>query len=233
MGYIPIFLDVSGKPCLVVGGGEVAERKVRGLLEAGAAVTLLSPELSAALAAIAERGLMRYLARPYRAGDLSGFTLVYAATDQPAVDRQVAAEAQELGIPINVADMPELCSFLAASVVRRGDLQIAISTGGSSPALAARLREELEAKFGPEYALLLEILRAVRTRLMASELDPGERARKLRTLVASRLRECLGRGDYAAADATVFEHLGMTLAELGFDHARLNLGAAPRINGLR
>ncbi len=215
MGYIPIFLEVGGKRCLVVGGGEVAARKARTLLAAGATVTIISPALSAELAAIAARGAVRHLARPYRRGDLSGFALVYAATDDAALQRELAAEAGPLEIPINVADVPELCSFIAPAVIRRGELQIAISTGGASPALAAQLREELESRFGPEYARLLEILRAVRRWLAATEPDRAARAHKLRALAGSRLRECLASGDDSAAAAILREQLGVTLAELG------------------
>jgi precorrin-2 dehydrogenase len=233
MGYIPIFLDVGGKPCLVVGGGEVALRKVRALLDAAAAVTVLSPELGAELAAIAQSGAIRHLARQYRRGDLSGFSLIYAATGEAEVEREIAAEANECGMPINVADAPELCSFLTPSVVRRGDLQIAISTGGACPALAARLRQELEAQFGPEYAELLEVLRAVRTRLVAREPDAAERARKLQALSASKLRECLKRRERAAAEAILAEHLGyqVTLEELGFGADRFDSRSASRANG--
>ncbi len=215
MGYIPIFLDVGGKPCLVVGGGEVAERKVDALLKAGAAVTIVSPMLDERLAAIAGRGEVRYLARRWRRGEMAGFALVYGATDDVALQHEIAAEAAELGIPINVADAPEFCSFIAPSVIRRGDLQIAISTGGASPALAAQLRKELEPRFGPEYVRLLDVMRAARRWLMAAAIDSDDRARKLRALANSRLRECLASGDDRAVDAILKEHLGATLANLG------------------
>jgi precorrin-2 dehydrogenase len=232
MGFIPIFLDVGGRPCLVVGGGEVAERKVRALLEAGAAVTVVSPQLTPALAAMARADAIRHQSRAFADGDVRGFALAYAATDDASVSRRIAAEARASGIPLNVADVPELCTFLAPSVVRRGDLRIAISTGGASPAFARRLREDLERQFGPEYALLLEILRVVRVRLQAAEPDPAARARKLAALAGSTLRECLARGDYSAADAVLAGQLGasITLAALGFDAARLS--SAP-LNGLR
>jgi siroheme synthase-like protein len=229
MGYIPIFLDVSGKPCLVVGGGEVAERKVRALLAAGAEVTIVSPGLGEALEAIARRGEVYHLAHRWRRGEMAGFALVYAATGDASLHREIAAEAGELGIPINVADTPELCSFIAPAVIRRGDLQIAISTGGASPALAARLRRELEPRLGLEYVRLLEVMRAARRRLMAGGMESAERARKLRALADSQLRECLAAGDDRAADAILIEHLGATLANLGL--ARHDDGA--RIDGTR
>jgi precorrin-2 dehydrogenase/sirohydrochlorin ferrochelatase len=186
-----------------------------------------------ALAKIAARREIRHLARDYRRGEMAGFALVYVATDDIALQRLLAAEAGELNIPINVADVPELCSFLVPSLIRRGDLQIAISTSGASPALAARLRKDLESRFGPEYGLLLEILRAARMRLMASDADPDERARKLRVLVASRLSECLARSDYSAADAILTEHLGFTLKQLGLVDAASSAGVKNNSTGAR
>src|SRR5208282_284919 len=155
MGYIPIFLDVTGRECVVVGGGEVAARKVESLLEAGAHVTVVSPRLSPPMSAIVAREPITHVAREYERGDIRGCVLVYAATDDPNLHRDLAAEARALGIPINVADVPDLCTFIAPAVVKRGALQIAISTSGASPAFAARLRSELEHQFGTEYALIL------------------------------------------------------------------------------
>src|ERR1700686_2447178 len=171
MGYIPIFLDVTGRQCVVVGGGEVAARKVEALLEAGAHVTVVSPQLSPPLESMAARGLVTHIAREYQRGDIRGCVLVYAATDDPKLHRELAAEARALGIPVNVVDVPELCTFISPAVLNRGELQIAISTGGASPAFAARLRRELEDQFGTEYALTLEVLRAARRRPHAEEID--------------------------------------------------------------
>src|SRR5271169_4677144 len=165
MGYIPIFFDVTGRPCIVIGGGEVAARKVESVIEAGARVTVVSPRLSPSLQAAVARGLVSHIARDYAPGDIKGCVLVYAATDDPRLHRELAAEAGALGIPINVVDVAELCSFIAPAVVKQGALQIAISTGGASPAFAARLRRELEDQFGTEYTLTLEVLRAARRRL--------------------------------------------------------------------
>src|ERR1700683_4629411 len=186
MGYIPIFLDVTGRECLVAGGGEVAARKVESLPGAGARVTVVSPRVSPPLEALIARGLVRHIARDYERGDIRGCARVYAATDDPKLHRELAAEARALGIPINVADVPELCSFIAPAVVKRGALQIAISTGGASPAFAARTRRELEDRFGVEYALTLDLMRAARRRLHAEEIAPVERMRRLTDLAHSR-----------------------------------------------
>jgi precorrin-2 dehydrogenase/sirohydrochlorin ferrochelatase len=147
----PVFLDLAGEPVVVVGAGAVAERKIAALLESGARVTVIAPKATPRLLALAEGGEVRLLARPYGPGDLAGCRLAYVATDDPEVSRAVRAEATALGVWLNVADQPELCGFIAPAVVRRGDLTLAVSTGGASPALARWIRERLEADFGPEY----------------------------------------------------------------------------------
>ena len=228
MRYIPIFLDVAGRECVVVGGGEVAARKVESLLEAGAHVTVVSPRLSSSMEAIVARGLVIHIARGYARGDVRGCVLVYAATDDPKLHRELAAEARALGIPINVVDVPELCTFIAPAVVKRGALQIAVSTSGASPAFAARLRRTLEAQFGAEYALTLEVLRAARRRLHADEIDPADRMRRLKDLANSALLESIAVGDVAAVERILAAHLGdgVGLARLGIDPIAFNLPRA-------
>jgi precorrin-2 dehydrogenase len=221
MAYVPIFLDVTGRECVVVGGGEVAARKVESLLEAGARVTVVSPRLSPALESFAASGAVTHIARAYQRGDIRGCVLVYAATDRPKLHRELAAEARALGIPVNVVDVPELCTFIAPAVVKRGALQIAISTGGASPAFAARLRRELEDHFGTEYARTLEVLRAARRRLHADEIDPAERMRRLKDLANSALPAAIAAGDVAAIERILATHLGdgVDLAALGLSRA--------------
>ena len=223
MRYLPIFLDVAGRDCVVVGGGEIAARKVESLLEAGASVTVVSPRLSTKLEALAARGSLKHVARAYRAGDIEGCSLVYAATDDPKLHRELVAEARALGIPINVADVPELCTFIAPAVVKRGALQIAISTSGTSPAFAARIRRSLEQQFGAEYALTLKVLHAARRRLRGDEIDLAERMRRLTALANSQLPEAIAAGDIAAIDRILAAHLGagFNLAELGIDLSSL------------
>ncbi len=219
MGYVPIFLAVTGRDCVVVGGGEVAARKVESLLEAGALVTVVSPRLSPSMETIVANGLVTHLARNYERGDIQGSVLVYAATDDPKLHRELAAEARALGIPVNVVDVPELCTFIAPAVVKRGDLQIAISTGGASPAFAARLRRNLEGQFGDEYARTLEVLRAARRRLHSSEIDPAVRMRRLKDLANSALPDAIAARDVPAIDRILATHLGygVDLALLGLD----------------
>ena len=221
MRYIPIFLDVAGRECVVVGGGEVAARKVESLLEAGARVTVVSPRLSPSLGKVVAGGRLTHIPRDYQRGDISGCVLVYAATDDPKLNRELAIEARALGIPINVVDVPELCTFIAPAVFKRGALQVAVSTSGASPAFAARLRRELEDRFGAEYALTLEVLRAARRRLHADRIDPAERMHRLSGLANSALPEAIARGDVGAVERILGIHLGegVSLARLGIDPA--------------
>ena len=150
----PIFLDLSGRRCVVVGGGEVANRKARKLLQARARVVVISPEIGAELESVA----VEVERRPYRAGDLEGAYLAFAATDSREVNSAVAREAQERGIPVNVADRPSDGDFALPSTLRRGRLQVAVSTGGASPALARKIKDELEGVFDPAWAGVVEEL---------------------------------------------------------------------------
>jgi len=220
MGFLPIFIDVRGRRCVVIGGGEIAERKVRSLIEAGAAVTVVSPALTAGLTALGNEGTIRFLARSYQPGDLEGAFLAFAATGEIETERAAAAEACARGVLINVADVPDLCRFIAPAIVRRGGLQIAVSTGGASPAFARKIREELEDRFGPEYELMIDLLAASRQWLRVREGDLSTRRRLLTALVGSDLCECLKRNDLVAADATLHRVIGASCAELGFDLAR-------------
>lgn len=140
MPFYPIFLDLAGRPALVAGAGKVALRKVKGLLEAGARVTVVAPEALPEF----ERLGVRLRKRRFRRSDLNGMALAFAATNDRKVNRAVALEAKRRGIPVNVADCPEECDFLVPARVRSGELQIAVSTGGRNPRLAAELRRKLE-----------------------------------------------------------------------------------------
>jgi precorrin-2 dehydrogenase / sirohydrochlorin ferrochelatase len=228
MRYIPIFLDVAGRKCVVVGGGEVAARKVESLLEAGARVTVVSPHLSSALESIVARKTITHLDRAYAPGDIRGCVLAYAATDDPGLHRELAAEARALGIPLNVVDVPELCTFIAPAVLSRGALQIAISTAGASPAFASRLKRTLEEQFGTEYGVTLDLLRAARRRLQSVEIDPADRTRRLKGLANSALPDAIRAGDLVSIERILGAHLGdgVGLAALGIDPNTLALTGA-------
>ena len=163
--YYPIMLKLRGKRCVVVGGGEVAERKVQAMLECGASVCVVSPELSEGLRALADEGQIEVTARRYRRGDLKGAVLAVAAVDDPEVNKRVFREGERRGVPVNVVDDPENSSFIVPSILRRGDLLIAVSTSGRSPALARKIRQDLEESYGAEYAALVLLISEVRSDL--------------------------------------------------------------------
>jgi siroheme synthase-like protein len=169
MSLFPIFVKLRGRLVVVVGGGEIAAEKIDGLLRAGANVHVVAPEVNAPLGDLIARGKVEWVAREFQAHDLAGATLAIAATSAPGINAAVYHEAEVRGILCNAVDDIENCHFYYGSIVQRGDLQIAISTNGKSPALAQRLRQELEQQFGPEYQLWLEWLGAARELLRASE----------------------------------------------------------------
>jgi len=160
----PIFLDLRDQPVVVIGGGEVAARKIEALLEAGARVTVVSPNTVGRIRDWVDAGRVHLVQRRYGAGDLRGAKLAYAATGDADANKAVREEADREEVWLNVADEPILCDFFAPAVVRRGRLTVAISTDGTSPALAARLREKLEQDLGPEYADVLDRLAEMRAR---------------------------------------------------------------------
>jgi len=183
--YFAAFLDLRGRRCLVVGGGEIGERKARTLLQSGAQVTVVSPAVTRGLAALATVGRIVERRRPFRRSDLRGCALVVAATGDPAVDDTVAALARRARVLVNVVDRPERCDFILPSVLQRGELQIAVSTGGRCPALAREIRRRLETLFGPEYTELVartgQARRAARAaaRTAAARLAAGRRVAAL------------------------------------------------------
>jgi precorrin-2 dehydrogenase / sirohydrochlorin ferrochelatase len=184
MSLFPMFVKLRDRLCVVVGGGDVAEAKIPSLLEAGAKVRVIAPEVTEAISAWAKDGRLDWASRKFGPGDLSGAFVVIAATSALGVNQDVFHEADAQGILCNAVDDPERCHFYYPAVVRRGPLQIAISTAGFSPALAQRLRRELEAQFGPEYETWLEWLGAVRSALRADSDDP-EGTRKILHVLAS------------------------------------------------
>ena len=140
MEYYPIFMDIKGKPCVVIGGGRVAERKVLSLLNAGAKVCVVSPRLTDGIKKLVRERRVKVIKRAYKQGDIDSAFLAYSATDKREINREIFKEAKGKGILLNVVDVPDMCNFIVPSVVERGDLLIAISTSGKSPALAKRIR---------------------------------------------------------------------------------------------
>ena len=160
--YFPAFLDLRGRECVVIGAGEVAQGKVLGLLPCGAGVRVISPEAEPGVARLAARGTIRWERRTYRPGDLAGAALVVAGTDDPATNEAVYTEAVRERALVNVVDVPERCQFVYGAVFRRGRLMAAISTGGASPAFAARCKRDLAAVWGSEHGRLVSAYRRLR-----------------------------------------------------------------------
>jgi siroheme synthase-like protein len=208
--YYPLFLDLTERLVVVIGGGAVAEEKVRGLLAAGARVRVVAPVAAESLAALAAEHSIEHLARPYRDGDLAGAFLVFAERGDAELSRAVFAEAERRGIFCNVQDEVPHCSAIAPATFRRGDLQVAITTGGAAPALAVRLRERLERELGAEIAEFLVLARRLRAPLATAVPDFTERRRRWYALVDSEALALLRRGESAAARALAEQILGVT-----------------------
>jgi siroheme synthase-like protein len=209
-----VFLRLEGRRCVVIGGDATAERKVLACLEAGAHVTVIAPAVEPGLDGLSEAGRIRHERRAYRDGDLCGAMLAYAVTGDPTVIAALEAEAAREHVLLNVVDVPAACSFYAPAVVARGDLQVAIGTGGSSPTLAARLRRDLEGRIDAAYEPYVTILGAVR-----SALPRARRAEVMERLVDSDLLALVRRDDRGAIDALIATTTGepWTLQRLGVD----------------
>lgn len=208
LAYYPIHLDVSGKTCLVAGGGAVAARKVQTLLECGASVLVVSPWLCPALESLAGQNAILVRRRGYKKSDLKNVFLVIGATDDEAANAQISADARERNMLVNIVDRPAECSFIVPSVLRRKDLVITVSTGGKSPAFAKHLRKELEGRFGPEYGDFLELMGAIRARLLAQAHAPEEHKGLFERLIAGGLLEHIQNKDLEKADALLYAVLG-------------------------
>jgi len=192
--YYPININLENTECLVIGGGNVAERKVVTLLSYDAKVTLISPEVTPKLKEMVVRGNIIYKERFYKKGDCRGMRVVIVATDSDQLNRKVAEEAMSLNCLVNVVDQPHLCNFIVPATHRQGDLQISISTNGKSPALARRIREKLEEEFGPEYAEFLTIVDKVRKKALSTIPDPVKRRALFYRLVDSDLIQLIKEG---------------------------------------
>ena len=180
----PMFVKLEGKRCLVVGAGRVGEPKIAGLLDTGACVHVIALEASDAVKAWAQAGKIRLELRAFSVGDLDGTLLAVVATASRALNGSIYREAQRRGVLCNVVDDPEYCDFYYPAVVRRGDLQIAISTNGQSPSLAQKLRQQLERQFGPGYARWIADLGETRKLVLASDLDPERKSALLHSLAS-------------------------------------------------
>jgi precorrin-2 dehydrogenase/sirohydrochlorin ferrochelatase len=198
-GYPITLMDLAHARCVVVGGGEVAARKVAALREAGACPVVISPVLCDTLWRQAEAGEIEALEREYQPGDLVGAQLVIAATDDPETNEAVWQEAQAVGCLVNVVDDPDRCNFYVPATVRRGDLTLSVSTGGNSPLLARRIRESLEQQFDAAYEPYLALLGELRSRVQAEISDPARRKALWQALLGSDVLELFRSGKPKAA----------------------------------
>ena len=205
MKYYPVFLDVRERSCLVVGGGQVAERKAIALFDASADLTVISPSLTPVLAELAGKGKITHHAKTFAEQDLAGAYLVIAATNDASVNEAVARACRKRSVLVNAATSPDEGTFVVPSVVERGDLLIAISTCGDSPALARKVREDLERAYGPEYGTFLEKMANLRRRLLHDVADEDVRRKVYQAVVDSDVLSLLKAGQVHAADQRIAE----------------------------
>ena len=211
MGYYAVFLDLERRPCVVVGEGEVVERKVDGLVRTGAAVTVISPRPGTVLETMAKTAGVTLVRRSFAKGDLSGVFLAIAVPADVGERDRIAEEARVERCLLNVVDVPEHSDFIAPALLERGELQIAVSSSGGVPALASSVRDRLAEYVGPEYAETVRLLRDVRERLRATEPSAAERARVLRDLARSEIPERLRKGDRAGVRRILEAALGRSV----------------------
>lgn len=207
MALYPINLNISGHLCVVIGGGAVATRKISSLLCCDARVRVISPEISSGIQQFIDKHQLEWLPRGYIPGDLQGASLAFALTDRPEVQSQVAIEAKELGIPINIGDNPEACTFQTAATIRQGDLLISISTGGGSPALAAAIRKEMELQYGPEYGTLVTLLSEIRNRTNKQSSSQEQHKVLVEKILQTNVLSFLKDKDWQQLQTQLFEIL--------------------------
>ena len=203
--YYPVYLNLAGKSCVILGGGTIAQGKIAALRDAGASITIISPQATDGIKRAAQRGQVAWLEREYRPGDLDGAFIAVAATNVWHVNRQIYEEAEDKGVLLNVVDDPDQCTFIAPSIVRRDPITLAISTGGASPALARKMRETLADAPVLKWADLADALGQARRVIKEKRavIDPT----RWQCVITEELLEMARRGDNDAAVATILEQL--------------------------
>ena len=204
MRYYPALVNLKDKKAVVVGGGKVAERKVRHLINAGASVRLVSPDITNYLRKLTEKGLLEHIKRTYRSGDLNDAFVVIAATSSTVLNTRIAREAKHL---VNVIDMPSEGNYIVPSLVKRGPLTITISTEGASPAISKAIRKELEERYGKEFAHYLRFAEAVRKRAMEKIIDEKKREKFLKSLASHELIDTLRTGGFRTTQKKILSSL--------------------------
>lgn len=206
--YYPVYIQLRDQPCVVIGGGKIAEGKVDGLLAAEASVTVIAPDLTLRLHVLARKRQITYVPRDYEPGDLTGAFMVICATDRHEINRQVWQEATANRQLVNVVDDTPRCNFIAPSILRKGDLTIAISTSGKAPALAVRLKERLQHELGPEYERFLELAGELREPLARHVPDFETRKALWYEIIDSEILDVLARGEEAGAREIISRVVG-------------------------
>jgi precorrin-2 dehydrogenase / sirohydrochlorin ferrochelatase len=206
VGYYPVFLEMKDRRCVVIGGGAVAERKVEGLLEVGANVTVISPAITDGLRELLTQGAIRYVAREYQTGDRAGYDMVFVATDNGEINAVISNEPRSLRIWVNSADDPDHCDFILPAVIRRGDLVVAVSTGGVSPAVTRVIREEINEYFTTDYASFVRIAGEVRRELREKSVSPDAGA--WNSALKGDFRRLIKEGRAVQAKDLLLETLG-------------------------
>lgn len=204
----PLCLEIRDRLCVVVGGGEVAHRKVIGLLAAGARVRMVSPAAVPELAALAEEGRIEWRRRPYAPEDLQGALLVFAATDDRVVQGKISRQAATNGQLVNVADDPDACNFQVPACLRRGDLTVAVATNGRSPAVAALVRSRLEEEIGAEYEVLLRVMAQLRPLVLATAPSPVQRKKIYKKILHGDILDWIRQGEISRLRAHLLSVLG-------------------------
>lgn len=205
----------------MVGGGTVAERKINGLLAEKALVKVISPQLTSGLAGLVKEHACRWQQKKYASGDLTGAFLVFAATDSPEIQQQISGDADRLGIPVNVIDSPGQCSFQVPATVQRGDLILAVSTSGKSPAVAAMVRHRLEDQYGPEYGLLLQLMGRLRGEVIAAASTAAKRKILFQNILHDDIVEWIREGRWDRVQDHLHKILG---PDMDFDISQLGTG---------
>lgn len=199
--YYPLMIDLTDRSCLVIGGGEVAARKIESLLESGARVVVISPQAVPLIVDWAERGMLDWRKETYVDQDVSGYTLVIAATNQPAVNLVAHQAVMKQGGWINIADRPDLCNFTMPSTVQRGKLLISVSTSGASPGLARKIRQAIEQEYGPAYEEYVEFLAEIRHKVLGQVKEPARRKEIFRLLLDDSFLKASKEERYSKVEA--------------------------------
>ena len=206
--YYPVYLDISKRKCVVIGGGEVARRKVERLLESEARVCVVSREMAPALLSLKEEKKITHIDDEYRKKHITGAFLVVGATDRDEINEAICRDSRELGIPVNIVDDPVRCDFILPSLLQRGDLSIAVSTAGKSPLLARRIREDLERTYGQEYVVLLDIMGTVREKILSRGGDSEANRKVFESILDSPILRHIREKDWARIGELLFDLTG-------------------------